>query len=73
MRRIHQSIAVLAVGVTAACASDAGSGAEDARAAAWCEADPAGADVALTPADDEGGRGRGSAARASSSSGAPAV
>jgi hypothetical protein len=54
MRRIHQSIAVLAVGVTAACASDAGSGAEDARAAAWCEADPAGADVALTPADDEG-------------------
>lgn len=39
-------------GFAAGCASDAGSGA--ATAVAWCDADPARADVALTPADDEG-------------------
>jgi len=55
-----REVAILALiaGIAAGCASDAGSGAADAPAAAWCEAHPDGAEVALTPADDEGTWGR---------------
>lgn len=48
------AIFALLAGIAAGCAPDAGPGAAGAPAVAWCEADPYGAEVALTPADDEG-------------------
>jgi len=40
--------------IATGCAADVGSGAADAPADAWCEADPASAEVVFTPLDDEG-------------------